>query len=653
MRGLFRLRSLADGVAILALCGGTVIWSLIAGKDVNWDQLNYHFYSAYAFLEGRLAQDYMPANLQSYFNPLPYVPFYGMVHAGWHSAAIVAVLASIHAFNIALAYRITREITAKDRYSVPASLAGAGFAALSPVFLLEAGTTFADVSTSILVLLGVLLLLTARESATWWRHGAWLAGLALGTAAGLKLSNAVFAPAFAVMLLILPMSGRGRLRATMLLALGGVVSAVITHGYWSYLLWKEFGNPFFPLFNAFFTSPDYPAINHKHERFLPDGVLDLMLFPFRVMSIRSWVHVETVSPDLRYAALCLIFGAGVLSAGYRLVRKRAVSLPAPLLCAFTAFFIFAYVLWMYTSGNGRYGIVVSLLVGPMLAGWGATLLAQRRKTLIVLLGTVALLQIAHLQNGQYRWTEGHWTAKWYDERVPPELAKSPYLYLSIGPLSNAYIAPFLNPQSAFINAIGQMSFGTEGPGSGRVRALLQRYAGKVRMLSLAPSAGESTKPTQGWVRSVDTLLTRFSMRVDEESCLVIETDGANFEPGMDFRHGDRPRRLMSCVLMPNKDAEDSLVERRRVQALVDQIIEWCPKMFKPAYALAERSEQGWFANFSDSDMMLRVENSTILMSQTRSAVDINLGQIADWERGQRPGNCAELPRQPRKYYNFD
>jgi hypothetical protein len=237
--------------------------------------------------------------------------------------------------------------------------------------------------------------------------------------------------------------------------------------------------------------------------------------------------------------------------------------------------------------------------------------------------------------------------------VPEELSKSAYLYLSIGPLSNSYIAPFLHPKSAFINAIGQMSFGTEGPGAERLKALLQRYAGNVRMLSLAPSGGESTKPTQGWVQSVDTLLTRFSMRVDEETCLVIETDGANVEPGMDFDSRDRPRRLMSCRVVPDEGPKALSAERRRVQVLVNSIIQWCPKMFKPTYALVEHSEAGWFANFSDSDMMLRVENSAILMSQTRSTADINLGRMEDWERGQRPGNCAELPRQPRKHYNFD
>ncbi len=57
-------------------------WALRAGKDLNWDLLNYHYYAPYQLLAGRLEQDFFAASAQSYLNPLGYLPFYLMVAGG-------------------------------------------------------------------------------------------------------------------------------------------------------------------------------------------------------------------------------------------------------------------------------------------------------------------------------------------------------------------------------------------------------------------------------------------------------------------------------------------------------------------------------------------------------------------------------------------
>src|SRR5439155_1343121 len=66
-------------------------WTVLAGKDVNWDLLNYHYYLPYEWLHERLAQDYFAASGQSYLNPIGFLPFYAMLAAGWHS--VVASMA--------------------------------------------------------------------------------------------------------------------------------------------------------------------------------------------------------------------------------------------------------------------------------------------------------------------------------------------------------------------------------------------------------------------------------------------------------------------------------------------------------------------------------------------------------------------------------
>src|SRR5690606_3867967 len=71
-------------VAVVALA---VLVSLLRGQDTNWDLRNYHLYNAWAWLNGRIATDLAPAQLQSYFTPLLDVPYYLLVQ---HAPAPVA-----------------------------------------------------------------------------------------------------------------------------------------------------------------------------------------------------------------------------------------------------------------------------------------------------------------------------------------------------------------------------------------------------------------------------------------------------------------------------------------------------------------------------------------------------------------------------------
>ena len=65
-----------------------LLWTVVAGKDVNWDLLNYHYYLPLrAAATGASQQDFFAASAQSYLNPVGYLPFYLMVSSGWHSVA--------------------------------------------------------------------------------------------------------------------------------------------------------------------------------------------------------------------------------------------------------------------------------------------------------------------------------------------------------------------------------------------------------------------------------------------------------------------------------------------------------------------------------------------------------------------------------------
>lgn len=644
----------ADWWACALLVLGTILWSLYSGKDLNWDQLNYHFYSGYSFFADRLSQDFMPASGQSYLNPLVYAPFYWMVSQGWHSILVASVLAAFHALNIVIVYLLSRAVLLETTpHNRIVAMLGATLSFLSPIFLMEAGTTFADITTSVFLLASLLCLLQADNEQRWWRDSTWIAGILAGAAVGLKLSNLVFGPALAITVLALRPTIRGGFRGLFLLGCGAFTGLALTHGYWSWQLLTTLGDPSSPTLSSLLSSPDIPPSTATFpNRFAPETLLEALALPFRLMHLRGWIYVETPAPDLRFAGVTLLLlGMVALVAASRAQRMRLALLAHRKIIALVVFFVSACVSWIATSANGRYGIVVSILCGAVLA-LTAHLLSTRKNVLVVSLGIFALLQWLHMQNGQLRWTSEPWTSSWYAVSVPESLTREPYLYISVGGNSNSYIVPFLAEESAFTNPIGQYSFDFESHGGARLTELIDRHRGRVRIISQAEPIESPARFTK-WFQSADTVIARLGFTVDSTDCLTITTAGPNWQLGRDAQlKGDRVpsvNRLRTCGLKERR--YEHAAERARITAIAKQVVEWCPKLFRSPHTVVEQTPEGWYATYVSTDTTLLI-NDYILLRQPRAAGDVSLGTISDWEANRRP-ECAALPERFRTKFGFD
>ncbi|HYM43071.1 MAG TPA: hypothetical protein VET46_09950, partial [Steroidobacteraceae bacterium] len=256
-----------------AICAA---WALHAGKDVNWDQLNYHYYAPFELLAGRLGQDFFAASAQGYLNPVGYLPFYLMVASGWHSVLVSIVLAAAHSLSIGLLYLISSELFVhlppRDRRTL--ALLATALGAATGVYWMTVGSSFID---PLLVppMLGGLLLLLRGEGGPAARAAG--AGLLFGASAALKYSNVVYA--LAALPLALAM------RAGLAYMLAGAAAVVVFAGPWLAMLWRQFGNPVFPLANAWFRSPDWLPVNMIGERFAPADAAALLEFPFRMAAL--------------------------------------------------------------------------------------------------------------------------------------------------------------------------------------------------------------------------------------------------------------------------------------------------------------------------------------------------------------------------------
>src|ERR1700737_3520657 len=186
-RRSFESRRFATWTVIAASLLAGVAYAWFAGEDINWDLRNYHEYNAFALSNGRFDQDVAPAGIQTFLNPLAYLPAYLLRH---HVGAPFwgMMLGSIHGLNLALIYWFSRLVLsgAASGSTLAAALV---IAAFGPMTLSEVGTSFADILTALPVIAGLGLILSANAP---HRTRYLIAGMLIGGAVGLKLTNMIF-----------------------------------------------------------------------------------------------------------------------------------------------------------------------------------------------------------------------------------------------------------------------------------------------------------------------------------------------------------------------------------------------------------------------------------------------------------------------------
>ena len=479
----------AQGVLAVALVSAvlSVLRTVAGGQDVNFDLITYHFYLGYSAFHDRLARDFLAASFQGYQSPLPYALLYLLERAGLPPLANAAIHACLHAANLVLLFLLTKLMLAGTRLEgrTLARLLAWLLGAVAPLYWELVGTSFADLETSALVL--AALWLVARSvpdgggpfAKTSLAVGAALAGAAVA----MRVHTAVFAAALAAALVVVPSAApRGRLRALGLFTLAAGAAWLVCFGPWAMRLYREFGNPLFPFYNAVFRSPDFPPVNLPLTGFVPASVPDALLLPFRMATYRLWLYGETPLPDARPAlAFCAVLALVVMWIARRVARMPAETMVAvPARRFVMAFFLLAMIAWLVTSANGRYGVPLFLLLGPVCAALLAALLHDRRAIYLAVAAVLAWQLLLHqILFNVWRYNSLPWSAHYFDWNLPAELTREPALYLSFGTKTGSTLVPRLAPGSRHVNLVGQYSIETDHPGARRVRRLIEEAPARI------------------------------------------------------------------------------------------------------------------------------------------------------------------------------
>jgi hypothetical protein len=450
IKALVATRSGYTATCVVAAIITTLVFTFRRGQDVNWDQLNYHLSIPFLLLHGTFWDSIAPAGIQSYLNPLVLIPQYIVIRALPPLLAATTIdLAQVMAFVVAA--RICLRIAGPDPGEGGYGAAFLGFVlcVASPMALSEAGTTIVDLITSVPVLLAYLLLLT-RDDAAAPRHACLAAGLLLGLAAGLKVTNMVFAIGAPAFFLVGPAPPRRRVAGLTQLVLGGVVGFLGIAGWWHLTLWRRFHNPIFPYFNNIFRSPDFPPIELRDRNFVTHSPWAMLNYPYywlvggSTTPIRLSPASETDPKDARFA-FALAGAVAVLGIAVFRRSRRFAPLARPetgllLACAID------YPVWLYTFGIHRYMVPLEILCGTVvltLAGWIATGLWRERLLLVLVVLTLARVHVG-------TWQRLPWQDQWRTIAASPlTLPGRPLVFLTFAP--SAFLALSLPAEARYVD----------------------------------------------------------------------------------------------------------------------------------------------------------------------------------------------------------
>jgi hypothetical protein len=498
--------------------------SLGQGQDRNWDLLNYHLYNAFSFVDGRFVRDLYAVGIQSYFSPLLDVPYYLLsVRLLPGLPRAVAFLAGIpFGLLIVVVLRIARialpAATSKEAWLAPIATAiGIGGTATWS----EIGTTYGDIPVAVLALAGLLAPLSLLANRATMPRRAWnsamlLSGFLMGCAAGLKPTACVLAPGGLVALSLTAGTARRACTGAIVFCLGWVAGFALVYGWWGWLLYRRFGNPFFPMFNHVFASAFVPAVNNPDTRFMPRDLMQALFYPFFWLRGRAFVVAEVDVRDPRFALAYVSLAALAIAGLVRRVRSRARARLRPVAAAICIFVIVSYVAWEALFSILRYALGLEVLTGIVIVlglREAAThvLWVRCAATRLPVACAIVLIAIVAVSS-----RPGWGRLRQYGASVfpihAPAIPDGATIILADKPIG--FVAPFLRGTDiAFVGIV-------EVPASGLLHDAIQRRVRDARpALVLIDKAPESYA----------ALLRSFGLRIDPATCQPI---GNAFDRGL-------------------------------------------------------------------------------------------------------------------------
>lgn len=435
------------------------IWYAVArGQDFNWDQLNYHIGIPVLLHNGMFWKSIDPAGIQSYFDPsVLQIQYWAIRHLSAISFVVMLAIVQSLAFVTAGFMCGVLASPAGGWKALAFALLGFALCLMAPVPLSEAGTTFIDLVTAVPVLAAYALLLTRGRWLSLAASGL-LAGALLGMATALKLTNGVFVLGAAGFMLAGPDSFRQRLGWMFLCGTAATLAVLAAGGTWALELWRHFGSPIFPYYNAIFKSKDFGLTDLKDTRFLHASVFDIWLYPLDwlhpwLMWVRRLVgfprsNLPEPSSELTfvdYRWFVAIAGSTLFLAALPFSRRWGSRRLAEPGTGLVFAFIADYLVWMFEFGIHRYLVVLDVLCGAVLLVLAMAIRPHvMRFGLLLLLVAVQWYGMVVPNWGHLPWQE-HWQGI---NRNPMDIGPHAIVFLTRVP--SLFVSASLSPDARYV-----------------------------------------------------------------------------------------------------------------------------------------------------------------------------------------------------------
>ncbi|MEM9740027.1 MAG: hypothetical protein AAF829_09170 [Pseudomonadota bacterium] len=319
----------------IAWIGWFILFGMLSAiwpRDAGFDVMHYHLHNGWSAMNGRLHSDLAPAEMHSFLNPTYSVVVWWLIDS-LPGPAVAFILGLGQATILPVLFGLVRRLASTLGRDMKRSLA-LGLALLG-FFCAPAWSSFASLRNDHLGAVGFLialyLALPKSKGGAVSALNLLLAAGCVGFVAGLKLTNIIYVPAFAVFVLVLSENWTERARRAALCAGAGATCFLIAAGPWMLILWQEFSNPVYPNFANAFGGPDAPTEASRDMRYLPKTLVDAISLPIRA-SVEGRFINELAVFDLRLALgyFCAI-SVVILSLGRHVTPRPAIALTVSLL----------------------------------------------------------------------------------------------------------------------------------------------------------------------------------------------------------------------------------------------------------------------------------------------------------------------------------
>ena len=356
-------------------------------------------------------------------------------------------------------------------------------------------------------------------------------------------------------------------------------------------------------------------------RFLPDTWRDAILRPIAMAAPDAGVYVEIMAPDLRFSiitALLFIWIALVWRVKWHI---------SPLI-VLTVFVSAAFVVWLTTTGNGRYFIPILLVAGPLCIALIYRLPATRGFRMVIAVGVVVVQALVVYQNNPWHWWSlAPWNnAPFFDITLDEEALSKSSTYVTATSISYSLIAPKFPATSRWIN----ISSGPDAEKTAAGRKIQAMLATSSSLTLLIPTMPDfittNGHPNEAIKKVINSMLGVQRLALKEpDDCRLLPSRGLASQA---FRNIDSIKTetlerfgFWACPLQYPVKLPEVTVDAGslKVQRIFEAIEKECPRFFRSGEAQTSKIDGGFMRGYSSSDIKIYVlDDGSVLYKYWRA-----------------------------------